>query len=148
IRGSQSLFGVKAQLQFGKTTVTGVFSEQKSQTKTVTSQGGGTLQDFELFALEYDSDRHYFLSQYFRNQYDKSLETYPYINSRIQITRIEVWVTNKQNRINSTENNLRNLIALQDLGEAPLTNLTPQEVVGVNLAGNPSFFNGGPDTPS
>ncbi|WP_082084332.1 cell surface protein SprA [Flavobacterium sp. 316] len=148
IRGSQSLFGVKAQLQFGKTTVTGVFSEQKSQTKTVTSQGGGTLQDFELFALEYDSDRHYFLSQYFRNQYDKSLETYPYINSRIQITRIEVWVTNKQNRINSTENNLRNLIALQDLGEAPLTNLTPQEVVGVNLAGNPSFFNVGPDTPS
>jgi hypothetical protein len=35
-------------LQFGKTTVTGVFSEQKSQTKTVTAQGGGTIQDFDF----------------------------------------------------------------------------------------------------
>jgi cell surface protein SprA len=83
VRGAQSLFGVKAQLQFGKTTFTGVFSEQKSQTKSVTSQGGGTLQDFELFALDYDSDRHFFLSQYFRNKYDKALETYPYINSSV-----------------------------------------------------------------
>ncbi|WP_370519341.1 cell surface protein SprA [Flavobacterium sp. 9AF] len=149
IRGSQSLFGVKAQLQFGKTTVTGVFSEQKSQTKTVTSQGGGTLQDFELFAQEYDSDKHYFLSQFFRDKYDKALETYPYINSRVQITRLEVWVTNKQNRINSNENNLRNLVALQDIGEAPLTNLGPQEVVGVNLSNHPTFFNPvSPDSPS
>jgi len=30
VRGAQSLFGVKAQFQFGKTTVTGNFSEQKS----------------------------------------------------------------------------------------------------------------------
>jgi cell surface protein SprA len=66
VRGAQSLFGVKAQLQFGKTTFTGIFSEQKSQTKTVTAQGGGTVQDFSLFALEYDADRHFFLSQYFR----------------------------------------------------------------------------------
>ena len=50
IRGAQSLFAVKAQLQFGKTTVTGVFSEQKSQTKTVNAEGGATIQDFSLFA--------------------------------------------------------------------------------------------------
>ena len=121
VRGAQSLFGVKAQLQFGKTTFTGVFSEQKSQTKSVTAQGGGTLQDFELFALDYDADRHYFLSQYFRNNYDKALETFPLVNSRVQINRIEVWITNKQNRVNTTENNLRNIVALQDLGEAPLS---------------------------
>src|SRR5690606_29727107 len=35
ITGAQSLFGVKAQLQFGKTTITGVFSEQKSQSTSV-----------------------------------------------------------------------------------------------------------------
>ncbi|MFM2228967.1 MAG: hypothetical protein RL607_225 [Bacteroidota bacterium] len=121
IRGAQSLFGVKAQLQFGKTTVTGVFSEQKSQTKTVTSQGGGTIQDFQLFAQEYDNDRHFFLSQYFRNRYDLALRNYPFIDSRVQITRIEVWVTNKQNRVNNTNNNQRNIIALQDLGETRLT---------------------------
>ncbi|MCB0437582.1 MAG: cell surface protein SprA, partial [Mangrovimonas sp.] len=49
ITGAQSLFGVKAQFQFGKTTVTGVFSEQKSETRTVVAEGGGTLEEFELF---------------------------------------------------------------------------------------------------
>ena len=148
VRGAQSLFGVKAQLQFGKTTFTGVFSEQKSQTKSVTAQGGGTLQDFELFALDYDADRHYFLSQYFRNNYDKALETFPLINSRVQINRIEVWITNKQNRVNTTENNLRNIVALQDLGEAPLTTVLPQETVHIDLVANPTFYNAPANSPS
>ncbi|MFY7758196.1 MAG: cell surface protein SprA, partial [Flavobacterium stagni] len=132
IRGAQSLFGVKAQLQFGKTTVTGVFSEQKSQTKTVTSQGGGTIQDFQLFAQEYDNDRHFFLSQYFKNKYDFALRNYPFIDSRVQITRIEVWVTNKQNRVNNTNNNQRNIIALQDLGETRLTDTYDNSVLADN----------------
>ncbi len=132
IRGAQSLFGVKAQLQFGKTTVTGVFSEQKSQTKTVNAEGGATIQDFSLFAQEYDNDRHYFLSQYFRNNYDKALRNYPYVDSRIQITRIEVWVTNRQNRVNTQDNNLRNIIGLQDLGEAQLNNIADSEIIGLN----------------
>jgi cell surface protein SprA len=148
IRGAQSLFGVKAQLQFGKTTVTGVFSEQKSQTRSVTSEGGGTIENFELFALDYDADRNFFLSQYFRDKYDSSLRTYPLIDSRVQITRIEVWVTNRQNRVANTNNNLRNIIALQDLGEAPLTNLTQAQTVAIqNPPGN--FYNGTtPNTPS
>ncbi|MBF6609185.1 MAG: cell surface protein SprA [Flavobacterium sp.] len=146
IRGAQSLFGVKAQLQFGRTTVTGVFSEQKSQTRTVTAEGGGTIQDFELFALDYDADRHFFLSQYFRDKYDESLSNYPFINSRVQITRIEVWVTNRQNRVNTTGNNLRNIIALQDLGEAPLADyVDPVVVINSPPAG---FFNVGADAPS
>ncbi|WP_395065067.1 cell surface protein SprA [Flavobacterium sp.] len=156
IRGAQSLFGVKAQLQFGKTTVTGVFSEQKSQTKSITSQGGGTIQNFELFAQEYDADRHFFLSQYFKNKYDTSLRNYPLIDSRVQITRIEVWITNKQNRVSTTSNNLRNIIALQDLGEASLTDnrtSTPipnSEVVAIDPISNPanSFFLAPQDTPS
>ncbi|MDX1314655.1 MAG: cell surface protein SprA, partial [Eudoraea sp.] len=73
ITGAQSLFGVKTQLQFGKTTVTAVFSEQRSQNNTVVAQGGGTLNEFELTALDYDEDRHFFLSQYFRDQYDQAL---------------------------------------------------------------------------
>ncbi|MBF4472205.1 cell surface protein SprA [Flavobacterium sp. HJJ] len=129
IQGAQSLFGVKTELQFGKTTVTGVFSEQKSQAKKVTAQGGGTIQEFEMYGLDYDNDRHFFLSQYFRDKYDASLKDYPFIKSRVQITRIEVWVTNKQNRVNTTSNNLRNIIALQDLGEAQLTGLPDGKVV-------------------
>ena len=147
IRGSQSLFGVKAEFQFGKTKVTGVFSEQKSQTKTVTSQGGGTIQEFDIFGLDYDADRHFFLSQYFRNKYDTSLVDYPLIKSRVQITRVEVWVTNRQNRINTTPegNNLRNIVAIQDLGEAQITGIPDTDIVGVPPAG---FFNVLPDKPS
>jgi cell surface protein SprA len=129
IKGAQSLFGVKTKLQFGKTSITGVFSEQKSQTKTVVAEGGGTVQDFDMYALDYDNDRHFFLSQYFRNKYDSALRNYPFIDSRVQITRLEIWVTNKQNRITTTNNNLRNIIAIQDLGEAQLTGLQDSEVV-------------------
>lgn len=142
IRGAQSLFGVKAQLQFGKTTITGVFSEQKSQTRSVNAQGGGTIQDFEMFALDYDADRHFFLSQYFRNKYDQALRNYPFIDSRVQITRIEVWITNRQNRVSTTNNNLRNIIALQDLGESRLTGFTDSQIVAVkqNEIDNNNFF--------
>lgn len=132
IRGAQSLFGVKTELQFGKTTVTGVFSEQKSQIKSLVAEGGGTIEKFDLYALDYDNDRHFFLSQYFRNKYDSALKNYPFIDSRVQITRIEVWVTNKQNRINTTNNNLRNIIALQDLGEAQISGIPDNEVVVLN----------------
>ncbi len=149
ITGAQSLFGVKAQLQFGKTTVTGVYSEQKSQTRSVTAQGGGTVQDFEIFGLDYDADRHFFLSQYFRNRYDRSLRNYPFIDSRVQITRLEVWVTNRQNRVSTTSNNLRNIIALQDLGEARLSGFTDDKIVAVNSAEYATFFGTTPaDSPS
>ncbi len=146
IRGAQSLFGVKTQLQFGKTTFTGVFSEQKSQTKSVVAQGGGTIENFEMFALDYDSDRHFFLSQYFRDRYDKSLVNYPFIDSRVQISRIEVWVTNRQNRVTTTNNNLRNIIALQDLGEAQISGIPDNEVVVIDSS--TGIFNVPPNTPS
>ena len=114
IQGAQSLFGVRADLKFGNTTISGVFSEQRSQSQNITTQGGGKLQEFDLYALDYEEDRHYFISQYFRDNYDKFLETYPYINSPVQITRIEVWVTNRGYQTQ----NVRNIVALQDLGEA------------------------------
>ncbi|MDO5104255.1 cell surface protein SprA [Capnocytophaga sp.] len=113
ITGSQSLFGVKTELKFGRTTITGVFSEQKSERKTVTAQGGGTVTEFDFTALDYDENRNFFLAQFFRDQYDKALENYPFINSKVQITRLEVWVTNRNNRTG----NIRNILALQDLGE-------------------------------
>lgn len=150
IRGAQSLFGVKAQLQFGRTTFTGIFSEQRSQTKGVTVEGGGMLQDFELYAMDYDADRHYFLSQYFRNKYDEALKNYPFIDSRVQITRIEVWVTNRQNRINATPLdgfNNRNIIALQDLGEAQLPGLSDNQVVVIHPNHIGGFFNVPANTP-
>ncbi|MBN09602.1 MAG: cell surface protein SprA [Flavobacteriaceae bacterium] len=114
IQGAQSLFGVRTDLKFGKTKVTGVFSEQRSQSQQIVTQGGGKIQNFEVFALDYEEDRHYFLSQFFRDQYDNALQSFPYINSNVQINRIEVWVTNRGSQIQ----NIRNIIAFQDLGEA------------------------------
>jgi len=119
IQGSQSLFGVKTQLQFGKTTITGVFSEQKSETRTVVAEGGATVTDFDIFALDYDENRHFFLSHYFRDNYDRALGQYPFINSNIQITRTEIWITNR----NNNTNNVRNIVALQDIGESDPTNI-------------------------
>ncbi|MEZ4810430.1 MAG: cell surface protein SprA [Allomuricauda sp.] len=133
ITGAQSLFGVKTQLQFGKTTVTAVFSEQRSQNNTVVAQGGGTLNEFSLTALDYDEDRHFFLAQYFRDNYDQALTNYPFIRSQVQITRLEVWVTNR----NQQTLNVRNVVAIQDLGEA-LENKTR---IGLNNGDPAGFFN-------
>ena len=136
ITGAQSLFGVKAQFQFGKTTVTGVFSEQKSETRTVVAEGGGTLEEFELFIRDYDENRHFFLAQYFRDNYDDVLESYPFINTNVQITRIEVWVTNRTNRTD----NVRNVIALQDLGESEADNLVVNPIPGGFVNVGPNAF--------
>ena len=133
ITGAQSLFGVKTQLQFGKTKVTAVFSEQRSQNNTVVAQGGGTINEFSLTALDYDEDRHFFLAQYFRDAYDGALANYPYIQSQVQITRLEVWVTNRSQQTL----NVRNVVALQDLGESR------EERTRIGIAnGDPAgFFN-------
>ncbi len=141
IQGAQSLFGVKTQLQFGRTTVTAVFSEQRSQSNTVVAQGGGTLTDFELTAIDYDEDRHFFLSQYFRDQYDQALANYPYISSLVQITRLEVWVTNRTQQTL----NVRNVVAIQDLGEGIRENTR----IGLFNGDPPGFFNpnANPDLP-
>ena len=114
ISGAQSLFGVKTELKFGKTRIKAIFSEQKSESRSVVSEGGGTVQEFEFRALDYDENRHFFLSHFFRNKYDESLLNYPYINSNVQITRAEVWVTNKNNQLQD----VRNILAFQDLGES------------------------------
>ena len=134
IQGAQSLFGVKTKLQFGKTSVTAVFSEQRSQNNTVVAQGGGTLNEFSLTALDYDENRHFFLSQYFRDNYDRALSTYPYIQSQVQITRIEVWVTNRSQQTL----NVRNVVAIQDLGESD----RDKTRVGMNNGNGANFFNG------
>ncbi|MFT7498841.1 MAG: cell surface protein SprA, partial [Porticoccaceae bacterium] len=131
VTGAQSLFGLKTELQFGKTSVTTVFAEQKSQTRTVAAEGGATINEFELRATDYDMDRHFFLSQAFRNNYDNALVNYPLINSQINIVKVEVWMTNRQS---STED-FRNIVAIADLAENDPTNIAGTNVIlspGVN----------------
>ena len=140
INGSQSLFGVKTELQFGKTTVTAVFSQQNSESKTITAEAGATIDPFELRATDYDDNRHFFLSQYFRENYKNSLQNYPLISSPINITRIEVWITNR----NSNTENFRSIVALADIGEpnqpdfvgSGVNATNPAQVQGKNIPSN------------
>ena len=113
ITGAQSLFGVKGQFQFGKLMLTGVFSEQRSQTSSINIQGGATTTEFEIWGDEYEANRHYFLSHYFRDNYEQFLENSPIITSPVQITKVEVWVTNNRQNTQDT----RNIVAMLDLGE-------------------------------
>ena len=145
INGAQSLFGLKTKLQFGKTNITAVFSQQNSESTTVTAEGGASIQEFELRATDYDNDRHFFLSQYFRENYSKSLQNYPLISSPINITRIELWITNR----NASVEDFRSIVALADIAEPNSENfvsldglvipaLTAPTVNGVALPSNES----------
>lgn len=114
ITGAQSLFGVRTDLRFGKTDVSMVFSEQRSESKNITVQGGGVLTDYRIFAEDYDYNRHYFLGHFFRDRYDNALANYPQIASDIVITRMEVW---RIDNGGANQQNRRSILALRDLGE-------------------------------
>ena len=119
IRGGTSLFGLKTTLQFGKLTVTGLVSQQETDSKTVSSEGGSQTTEFEIGVDAYDQNRHFFLAHYFRDNYDNFISRLPYITSGITINRIEIWVTNKQ----GSYDNARNIVAFADLGETQADNL-------------------------
>ena len=115
ITGSYSLFGLKTEMQFGKLTVTTVLSQQKGQSSVVEATGGAQLSDFEMSADAYEANKHFFISQYFRDIYDESLKNLPIISSGVTIERIEVWITNKLSSLQDASN--RNIVAFVDLGE-------------------------------
>jgi len=113
IQGSQSLFGVKTELRFGRLTATGIFSQEKGQRRNVQVAGGAQTTNFDIKADEYEANKYYFLSNFFRDNYENALRTLPLVNSGINITRIEVWITNT--RFDYQQN--RNIIGFTDLGE-------------------------------
>ena len=117
IPGTQSLFGIKTKFQFGRLSMTSIMSQQRSETQSVQVQGGAQTNTFEVFANEYDVFRHFFLGHYFRNNYEDWLSTLPFINSPVQITRVEVWVTNTTGATLNT----RDVVAFADLGESDST---------------------------
>jgi cell surface protein SprA len=123
----QSLFGIKAQLQFGKLFVTGVIASQRSQSQSTTLQGGAALTTYQFKADDYDENRNFLLAQFFRNNYNKAMSNLPIVTSEVQILHMEVWVTNR----NGTSTQARQVVALMDMGEPNPYNpgihpLTPQ----------------------
>ena len=113
VHGASSLFGVRSDWQFGKLSLQTVVSQKKSVSQSVSSRGGVQLTPYEIDVADYEENRHFFLSQYFRDRYDASMKSLPNLTSGVKINRVEVWVTNKTGAVNNT----RNIVALTDLGE-------------------------------
>lgn len=113
IQGSQSLFGVKTQLQFGRLTATALFSQQRGKKQEVSVQGGAQTMYFNVNADNYEVNKHYFLGHYFRDNYDQWMTTLPVVTTPIVITKVEVYITNQTG---STEQ-VRSIAAFTDLGE-------------------------------
>lgn len=113
VKGASSLFGVRTDMQFGKLKLQMVASQKKSASKSVSSRGGVQLTPFEINVADYEENRHFFLSRYFRNHYDEWMQKLPNLVTGVTINRVEIWVTNKT----GTTANTRNIVALTDLGE-------------------------------
>ena len=118
IKGAQNLFGIKAQLQFGKLSVTAIATTQRGKQSSIKVSGNasGTAQGrpFEIVGSNYDDNRHFFLSQFFRDNFEKWLGTLPQITSGINITRVEVYSIN---RIVDAQTN-RDVVGFMDAGES------------------------------
>lgn len=137
ITGTQSLFGIKTKLKFGKTSITSVVSYQESETQNISVSGGALTNEYEIECLDYEENRHFFLSQYFRDHYEEALANLPNVISDININKIEVWITNTT----STYDNCRNIVAFTDLGEGEEQwiynkKVHPVEVIGKHYPDN------------
>jgi cell surface protein SprA len=119
IQGSQTLFGARTQLKFGRLTVDGIAASSRGKKQEINITGKSQVIPFELNADNYEAQRHFFVNMYFHDKYDEAMSEVPIPRSEINITRMEVWLTN---RTNNTENT-RNIIAFSDLGEATASNL-------------------------
>lgn len=118
IPGSQTLFGAKSKLKFGRSTIDLIAASSKGKKTEINVTGGAQIQQFELSADNYEANRHYFINLYHHDHYDEAMSTLPIVNSTINITRIEVWLTNRT----SNTDNTRNIIAFSDLGESKQEN--------------------------
>ena len=154
IQGSSSLFGAKVSTKWGRLRNTTVVSQQRGERKEITIQGGAQSTNYDITADNYEANRHYFLSSWFREEYDRAMASLPVVGSGVNITRIEVWLVNLQ----SNTQDVRNAIAFTDLGESPeymssdITDgaggaplqdniLFDNANIAVTTAGNPSNLN-------
>ncbi|MCB0759479.1 MAG: cell surface protein SprA [Flavobacteriales bacterium] len=144
IQGSQSLFGLKTELRFGKLTATAIFSQEKGQRKNIAVAGGAQTTNFDIKADQYEANKYYFLSYYFRDNYENALRTLPTVNSGIQVTKVEVWVTNTR----SDYTNNRNIVAFTDLGEDASPASVAANRVSANLVNSGLITDGGGDVAS
>ncbi len=119
ITGVSNLMGVKTGLRFGKLDMQLVASQQRSKVESIyikggkETSGGAGGKGTDIRCDNYDENRHFFLSHFFRDNYEKWLKNIPVNLSGVNITRVEVYVTN---RTGNTET-LRNIAGFADMAE-------------------------------
>ena len=123
IKGSQNLFGVKTELQFGYLRLTAIAAQQKNRRQNLAIQGGSQVQNFNVPIDQYDENRHFFLTHFNRNTFEKALKELPLVNSLFSIDKIEVWVSNERNE----DKEVRQIVAFADIGEPTRLN-NPQNI--------------------
>ena len=151
IPGVQNLFGLKTLMRFGKVDVTLVAAQQRSKQDCITLKGGSQGKTFEIRADNYDENRHFFLSTFFRNKYESSLKNVSVMSSGVSTNSLNnttsstdlsqssrsttstetayissgITITRLEvyvtNRSQNTET-LRNIVGFSDLGEGAPTN--------------------------
>lgn len=134
IVGAQNLFGFKTQMQFGKLYVTALAASQRGSSESIEIDGGVQRNEFEIRASDYDENRHFFLGHFFRDNYENWLQSIPSIISGVQISRIEVYVLNRNNNTQT----LRNFVAMMDMGEGDVIFQQNNPFVGPGTPGSPA----------
>jgi len=138
INGSQDLFGLKTELQFGKFRLTAVASQSRSEAETISLENGNLIQEFELRPDDYDENRHYLISHYNREIFEDALSTIPQVRSLMRITNLEVWVTVQPN---DDLQGTRPVAAISFLGESNTDNFSdPMTMWQPINTGNPTFL--------
>ncbi len=119
IRGGQSLFGIKSELQVGGFHFTAVASQQEGQSSSLSLEGGAETTTFNVKPTDYSERTHYFLAYYFRNRWERALSDPPNIildAVYAGISDLEVW---KLTPVSPEEQDVRQVVAMVDLGEQP-----------------------------
>jgi len=134
IQGAQNLFGLKTQMQFGKLNVTAVASTQRGRRDNLVIDANGQGRTFDIQASKYDDNRHFFLSHFFRDNYEKWLRGLPQVLSGVNVTRIEVYIMNRA----ANTQTLRNFAAFMDLGEGKVLYKPNNPTIGPGIPSSPA----------
>ena len=113
IRGGNALFGVKSVAQLGSLRLTSVLSQQEGEGKTQTITGGAQEQNLSIRPGNYESDRHFFLDFYTRQEYEGNVSNPQQTQQALQLSEVNVWVLREASQSVEGE---RQAIALGDLG--------------------------------
>lgn len=121
IGGSSALFGIKGQMQLGPLMWTFLASQKKGKTEKKDISGGSQESNFRINITDYEYDKHYFISKFYRDNYESYFTNLPNPGtSGASINEFEVW---KLKTTQTTSQDERDAVAFAKLGEIESNNI-------------------------